>query len=74
MELELCLGDVELLRDIAAGRIDDDSNLNDSQRRSARFLFQNGLISALLLEGSDANIEALNITLTGKEVLKQQTE
>lgn len=66
---DLCLGDIELLRDISTGKIDDDSNLNDSQRRSARFLYNSGLIKACPLEGVDANIEALFISQKGKEML-----
>lgn len=68
---DLCLGDIELLRDISTGKIDDDSNLNDSQRRSARFLYNSELITACPLEGADANIEALSISPLGKTILSQ---
>ena len=64
----LCLGDRELLQDIADGKVTDDANLNDSQRRSARHLYNERLISALPFEGA----EALRITLRGRERLAKE--
>lgn len=72
MEIYLCLGDLELLREIADRKITDDSNLNDSQRRSARYLYNQELIAAYPNQDYDANIEDLAITEKGKTVLAQQ--
>lgn len=65
----LCLGDIELLRGIATHKIADDANLNDSQSRSARYLYGQMLISATPLEGSDTPIDVLGITPLGKRRL-----
>jgi len=73
MKIYLCLGDLELLRAIAASKAYDDANHNDSERRSARYLYNQELISACPLEGSDANVEVLEITEKGKERLAQET-
>ena len=62
----LCLEDIELLRDIADGKIVDDTKLNDSQSRSARYLYNQELIRATPLQGSG---EAVKITPLGKERL-----
>lgn len=72
MKIYLCYGDIELLRDIASRKVDDDANLNDSQRRSARYLYNQELISAVPLEGSDANVDVLEITPKGKARLAQR--
>jgi len=71
MKIHLCLGDRELLEAISKREITDDGNLNDSQRRSARYLYNQELISALPNQDYDANIEDLAITPKGRERLKQ---
>jgi len=73
LKIFLCLGDLELLKAIAADKTYDDANHNDSQRRSARYLYNQELISATPIEGSDANVEVLEITEKGKERLAQET-
>lgn len=74
MKIYLCYGDVELLRDIASRKVDDDANLNDSQRRSARYLYNQELITAVPLEGSDADVKVLEITPEGRARLAQEPE
>ena len=66
MEIYLCLGDVELLRDIDMGKITNDFNLNDSQSRSARHLYNQELITAFPSVGLT---ETVRITILGKERL-----
>lgn len=60
MEIFLCSGDLELLRDINDRKIDDLSSLNDSQRRSARYLYSQEFISGSYLK------DKLEITALGK--------
>ena len=67
MTIYLCLGDRELLEDIASGEITKDSDLNDSQSRSARYLYNQELITAIPLRVAG---EAVKITPKGKERLK----
>lgn len=67
--MTLCQSDIDVLRNIATGKIADDANLNDSERRSARYLYQNGYINAYPVEGADASIEVLSITEKGKRIL-----
>ena len=67
----LCLGDLELLRDIADGRVVFDTSLNDSQSRSARYLYNQELITAIPLQVSG---EAVKITPLGIERLTQLEE
>ena len=62
----LCLGDIELLRDIADGKVVDDTFLNDSQSRSARYLYNQELITAIPLQILG---EAVKITPLGKKRL-----
>ena len=62
----LCGGDFELLRDIADGKIVADTELNDSQSRSARYLYNQGLIGAVPLQSSGKSVK---ITPLGKERL-----
>lgn len=69
MEIYLCLGDRELLEAIAEGKITDDTKLNDSERRSARYLFNQDLITAMPLQ---VDGEAVRITPKGKERLSPQ--
>lgn len=63
----LCVGDHELLKDIADGKVTKDSSLNDSQSRSARYLYNQELITAIPLQVVG---EAVAITLKGKERLR----
>jgi len=70
-DINLCQGDIELLKAIAADIAYDTANHNDSQRRSARFLYNNELIEACPIEDSDANVEALSITGLGKAILRK---
>ena len=70
MKIYLCQGDIDLLKAIANRKITDDANLNDSEARSARYLYNQDLIGATPLEGSDAGIEVLEITPKGEEKLK----
>lgn len=65
MKTYLYLGDLELLRDIANNKINDASSLNDPQRRSARYLYNQELISNYYLK------DLLEITSLGKERLAQ---
>ena len=69
MTVYLCVGDRELLEDIASGKVASDSNLNDSQSRSARYLYNQELISAIPLHISG---EMVKITLKGKERLAKE--
>ncbi|KKL60558.1 hypothetical protein LCGC14_2204100 [marine sediment metagenome] len=68
MKVYLCLGDCELLESIASGKITEDTNLNDSERRSARHLYNQELITAIPLQVSG---EAVKITPKGKVRLAQ---
>lgn len=62
----LCQSDIDLLRDIEARTVTSDSHLTDSQSRSARYLYNQFLISAFPFKDS----EALKITALGVETLK----
>ncbi|KKN24492.1 hypothetical protein LCGC14_0894320 [marine sediment metagenome] len=66
---DLCLGDRELMQGIAAGSITDDGNLNDSQRRSARVLYNLGLIGTQPFTGSNSPTELIYLTAKGKHIL-----
>lgn len=65
MEMYLCSGDFELLRDIANQKVSDASGLNDSERRSARYLYNQQLISSGYLN------DMLETTSLGEEMLAQ---
>ena len=58
-----------LLQRIHSGAVTDDANLSEADRAIARRLYCEGLIWALPVEGSDAPVEALGLTETGRAYL-----
>ncbi len=56
---------LSMLRRINSGAVSDDANLSEADQATARQLYQEGLIWAVPLEGSDATVEALGLTEAG---------
>lgn len=51
---------------VKTGAITDDANLHGDQLEHARHAYKEGLINAVSVEGSDAAVEALSITVAGR--------
>ena len=57
------------LERVKTGALTDDANLHGSQLELARRAYREGLIHAWPIEGSDAPVEALAITESGRNWL-----
>lgn len=69
MTTQLYPRELELLKEVAAGRLTDDANVSESDGRLLHGLWKRDYIEACPVEGSDAAVEALSLGRRGKEVL-----